>query len=180
MTAPAQATAADESDVAPSVSDGPQLCAVGTSPAAVPVDAARIAAEEGFGPAWGPAWRSSSHDAHGLAFLAYEHGGSALQHRIVEQVMQAHFLDGSDVSDLQLLNDIAARSGFPEAAELLDDGAGDRVTRELLVIGRARSIRTSPTFLVGGWSLVGAQPAEAIIGAWVEKRKPGSVLGYEP
>lgn len=94
--------------------------------------------------------------------------------------MQAHFLDGSDVSDLQLLNDIAARSGFPEAAELLDDGAGDRVTRELLVIGRARSIRTSPTFLVGGWSLVGAQPAEAIIGAWVEKRKPGSVLGYEP
>ncbi|KDN75589.1 DSBA oxidoreductase [Streptomyces olindensis] len=124
---------------------------------------AQAVAQEGFGSEWGAAWRAGSHDAHRLVALAHEHGGSALQDEIVEQVMKAHFLEGADISDRPLLRGIADRAGIPAAGALLDGGAADREVRELLLIGKARGIATSPTLVVGGQALAGAQLPEVIV-----------------
>ncbi|MEV7239349.1 DsbA family protein [Streptomyces sp. NPDC051020] len=163
-TAPAQATPAEEAaGPEPERGADPLQCAVPPSPERALGLLAEIAAEEGFGTRWGAVWRASSHDAHRLVFLAYDHGGSTAQDVVVEQVMKAHFLDSADISDHRLLNDIADRTGIPDAAALLDSGAADHEVRELLLIGKARSIATSPTLVVGDRALAGAQPPEVIV-----------------
>ncbi|MDO0916719.1 DsbA family protein [Streptomyces sp. DT2A-34] len=160
-TAPSQATPVDESSAA-AVADGAAAsCTLGPSPAQSRVLVSQVAAEEGFGPEWGAAWRAGSFDAHHLLTLAYEHGGSVLQDQVAEQVLKAHFLDHLDISDRRLLQGIADRAGFPGGA-LLDSGAADREVRELLLIGKARGIATSPTIVVGDRALAGAQPAEVM------------------
>ncbi|MGW0816975.1 DsbA family protein [Streptomyces viridiviolaceus] len=166
-TAPSQATPADEAAMAgagPATATDPLQCAVPPSPAgAAPGLLTQIAAEEGFPTGWGPVWRASSHDAHRLVTLAYENGGSTVQNEVVEQVLKAHFLDGADISDRSLLHDIADRSGIAGAAHLLDSGAADQEVRNHLLIGKARSIATSPTLVVGDRALAGAQPPEVIV-----------------
>ncbi|MCF1595187.1 DsbA family protein [Streptomyces muensis] len=160
-TAPAQAAPVKENGAEPTGAD-PFQCAIAPSPSEAAEHVAQIAADEGLGPNWGPAWRASSHDAHRLLALAYERGGSVLQGVVVEQVMKAHFLDGADISDRHLLGEIADDSGFAEAAGLLETDAVDHEVRELLLVGKARGIATSPTFVVGDRALAGAQPVEAL------------------
>ncbi|QOV34996.1 DsbA family protein [Streptomyces ferrugineus] len=138
--------------------------AVPAEDTAAPGHPVQIAAEEeGLGPGWGAAWRASSHDAHRLAALAYEHGGSSLQCDVVERVMKAHFLEGADISDQQLLQAIADTAGLPSNPAPLELDAAEHAVRELLLIGKARGIATSPTLVVGDRALAGAQPPEAII-----------------
>ncbi|WP_069813653.1 DsbA family oxidoreductase [Streptomyces sp. TP-A0874] len=120
------------------------------------------AATEGLGPGWGAVWRANSHDAHRLLHLAYEHGGAALQGEVAEGVMKAHFQEGTDISLRQQLKRIAADAGFAEGADLLDTDAGDREVRELLLIGKARGIATSPTIVVGDQAIGGAQSPAVI------------------
>ncbi|MGW2089202.1 DsbA family protein [Streptomyces sp. NPDC001880] len=148
------------------VHDGetPQACALGPVPAehGLPIAIAEIAAAEGLGPTWGAAWRASSHDAHRLLALAYQHGGADLQHALAEAVMKAHFTEGRDISRANVLEQLATGAGFPEASTLLADGAADRQVKELLLTGKARGITTSPTLVVGGEALAGAQQPEVI------------------
>jgi predicted DsbA family dithiol-disulfide isomerase len=160
--APGRAVPMKEARRDPMVDAALRQCAPGLSPEENQARVAGIAAEEGLGPRWGAVWRAGSHDAHRLLYLAYEHGGSALQNEVAELVMRAHFVEGADISDRGVLGEIAARSGFAEGAALLATEAGDREVRELLLIGKARSIRTSPTLVVGDRALAGAQPPEAI------------------
>ncbi|MEV1006256.1 DsbA family oxidoreductase [Streptomyces sp. NPDC049881] len=161
-TAPDRATPLPDAWRDPVVDVALRRCAPDLSPAGNRVRVSRIAAEEGLGPPWGAAWRATSHDAHRLLHLARERGGAAVQGEVAERVMRAHFVDGADISDRRCLGDIAARAGFPEGAALLDDGAGDREVRELLLVGAARGIVTSPTIVVGDRALAGAQPPGVI------------------
>ncbi|MFI9627473.1 DsbA family protein [Streptomyces sp. NPDC052042] len=161
-TTPDQAIPIEETWRDQLVDDALRQCAPDLSPAENRVRVSRIAADEGLGPQWGAAWHASSHDAHRLLYLAREHGGAALQNELAEQVLKAHFIDGDDISDRRRLGMVAVRSGFAEGAELLDTDAGDREVRELLLIGKARGIATSPTIVVGDRALAGAQPPEAI------------------
>ncbi|MFH7334530.1 DsbA family protein [Streptomyces sp. KHY 26] len=162
-TAPAEGTRLDADSADAAAGGAATSCAVGPSPVDGPGLVSRTAAEEGFGPGWGEVWRAGSHDAHRLVALAYRHGGSVLQGEVVEQVMKAHFLGGGNIGDPGLLRDIAERAGIPAAGTLLDDGAADREVRELLLIGKARGIATSPTLVVGDRALAGAQPPEVIV-----------------
>jgi predicted DsbA family dithiol-disulfide isomerase len=161
-TTPDQAVPIQEAWRDPMVEAALRQCAPGLTPAENRVRISRIAADEGLGPQWGAAWRASSHDAHRLLHLAWEHGGATLQNEVAEQVMKAHFIDGDDISDRRRLKVVAVRSGFAEGATLLDTDASDREVRELLLIGKARGIATSPTIVVGDRALAGAQPPEAI------------------
>lgn len=163
-TTPDQAIPLEEAWRDPMVDAALRQCAPGLTPAENRVRISRIAADEGLGPRWGAGWRASSHDAHRLLHLALEHGGAALQNEVAEQVMTAHFIDGDDISDRRRLKDVAVRSGFAGGAALLGTDAGDREVRELLLIGKARGIATSPTIVVGDRALAGAQPPEAIAG----------------
>lgn len=119
---------------------------------------ARIAAREGIGPRWGAAWRASSHDAHRLIALAEPAG---VQDAVVEALLRAHFVDAVDISDREVLADVV-REVFPDGPALLDGNAGEERVRELLLVGRARGIRTSPTIVAGDRALAGAQPPEVI------------------
>ncbi|MFJ8440916.1 DsbA family oxidoreductase [Kitasatospora griseola] len=140
-----------------------QACAVGPAATATQTPPiAEIAAAEGLGSTWGAAWRASSHDAHRLLALAHQHGGAELQHALAEAVMKAHFTEGLDISLAETLGQLAADAGFPEAAALLADGAADRQVKELLLIGRARGVATSPTLVVGDRALSGAQSPETV------------------
>lgn len=162
-TTPDRAVPLAEAYRDPLVDGALRQCAPGLSPEENQVRVSRIAADEGLGPEWGAAWRVNSHDAHRLIHLARERGGAALQEEVVERVSKAHFVEGDDLSDRRCLRTIAVRSGFPEGAELLDTEAGDREVRELLLIGKARGITTSPTIVLGDRALAGAQPPEAIV-----------------
>ncbi|MFD0899403.1 DsbA family protein [Actinomadura sediminis] len=163
-SAPDQAVPVEEAWRDPMVDAALRECAPGLTPAENRVRISRIAADEGLGSRWGAAWRAGSHDAHRLLHLARVDGGAALQNEVAERVMTAHFIDGDDISDRRCLRDVAIRSGFAEGAALLDTDAGDREVRELLLIGKARGIATSPTIVVGDRALAGAQPPEVIAG----------------
>ncbi|MEV4220305.1 DsbA family protein [Nonomuraea sp. NPDC049725] len=180
-TAPVQAIPYEEAMADPMVDAAVERCAPGLTPGENRVRMSLIAAEEGFGWRWGPAWRASSHDAHRLIALAAEHGAD--QDAVAELVMKAHFIDGLDISDRQVLHRIAAEAGFPEGAALLDDGAGEQLVRELLLRGKAMGVATSPTLVVGGRALAGAQSPEVIrdfvLGAdGPERRLPEEVERY--
>ncbi|CAL9608613.1 hypothetical protein SUDANB106_05592 [Streptomyces sp. enrichment culture] len=161
-TAPARAVPLEEALRDPLMDEALRACAPGLSPARNRARISQVAAREGLGPPWGSKWRVSSHDAHRLIALAYEHGGPSLQGAVAEGVMRANFVEGLDIGDRAVLGEVAAAAGFPLGAELLDGEAGEVLVRELLLQGKARGVRTSPTIVVGGRALAGAQPPEAI------------------
>ncbi|MFD8479326.1 DsbA family protein [Kitasatospora sp. NPDC059673] len=142
--------------------DAEAACTIGPAPVAQTPPIAEIAAAEGLGPTWGAAWRASSHDAHRLLALAHQHGGAELQHTLAEALMKAHFIEGLDISHAETLERLATAAGFPEAGTLLADGAADQQVKELLLIGKARGVATSPTLVVGDQALAGAQSPEIL------------------
>jgi thioredoxin-like negative regulator of GroEL len=128
---------------------------------------AEVAAAEGLGEQWGSGWRAGTLEAHRLIALAYEKGGSELQDRVVERVLRAHFVDVQDISDLAVLTAIAAEAGLAEEAGYTGESAletlpGAELVRELLLVGKAKGVRTSPTIVANGLALEGAQPPEAL------------------
>lgn len=181
-TAPEQAYPYEEAMADPMVDAALRQCAPGLTPGENRVRMSLIAAEEGFGWTWGPAWRAGSHDAHRLLALALEHGGPSLQDAVAERVMKAHFIDGLDISDRDTLHRLTAEAGFPAGAGLLDAGAGDELVRELLLKGKAMGVRTSPTLVAGGRALGGAQSPEVIrdfvLAAGPQRRLPEVVERY--
>ncbi|GAA1967094.1 tetratricopeptide repeat protein [Catenulispora subtropica] len=92
-----------------------------------------------------------------LLVLAEEHGGHALQGRVVHELLASH-----DLRDAAELAAVAVRAGFPEGGRLLASGAGRERLRDLLLIGKARGIGVSPTLAVGDRQLEFALSAAAI------------------
>lgn len=160
-TAPARARPLEEVLRDPGVDTALQACAPHLTPAQNRVRVAEVAAAEGF-PRWGAAWHVSSHDAHRLLHLAEREGGPALQGAVAEEVMRTHFVEAGDIGSPEVLERAADRAGFSAGGRLLRAGEGDREVRELLLRGRARSVRTSPTLLVGDLALEGARHPEEI------------------
>jgi predicted DsbA family dithiol-disulfide isomerase len=131
------------------------------APAVARMRAAAAAADEGIGPRFGAAWRVDPTDAHRLVALAYRQGGAAVQDRVVEALLHAHFVAGDPISDPAVLARIATDAGL--TANVLADGAGADEVTDALLVGRARGIVASPTIVVGRFALRGAQPPEAIL-----------------
>lgn len=116
-----------------------------------------VAAEAGIEGGWRPAWRVATGDAQRLLYLAYEQGGAALQSAVAERLFVAYFIDGLDIGSSEVLATSAAAAGFPEGAKLLATGAGEAEVRELMLIGKARGVATSPTLFAGDRELSGAR-----------------------
>ncbi|MER6600633.1 disulfide bond formation protein DsbA [Streptomyces sp. CS149] len=161
-TAPARAIPLEEALRDPLMDEAVRACAPDLTPAENRVRISTVAAAEGLGPRWGAGWRASSHDAHRLVALAYDHGGATLQNEVMERVLHATFIEALDISDRSVLARIAAAAGFPQGAGLLDTDAGEVRVRELLLEGKARGVKTSPSLVVGDRALAGAQAPEAI------------------
>lgn len=157
-SAPVRAEPLAEALRDPVADDALRACAPDLTPGENRLRVDRIAAKEGLGPPWGAAWRASSHDAHRLIALAEAAG---VQDAVVEALLRAHFVDAVDISDREVLAGVVGEV-FPEGPALLTGDAGDARVRELLLEGRARGIRTSPTLVVGDRALAGAQPPDVI------------------
>ncbi|CAL9531803.1 hypothetical protein SUDANB121_04072 [Nocardiopsis dassonvillei] len=178
-TAPERARPLEELLRDPSVDTALRACAPHLTPEQNRARVAEAAAAEGF-PRWGAVWRVGSHDAHRLLHLAEREGGPALQGAVAEEVMRTHFVEAGDIGSHEALEEAAERAGFADGGRLLRAGEGDREVRELLLRGRARGVRTSPTLLVGDLALEGARHPEEI-GAFLDRagRRPGRSLPAE-
>ncbi|MFG2298587.1 DsbA family protein [Streptomyces sp. NPDC048603] len=160
--APAEAQPLAEVLQDPLVDAALQQCAPGLSAAENRLRVSEIAAAEGLGPGWGARWRASSHDAHRLISLAYDAGGAVLQDAVAEGVLRAHFVEGRDISLAATLEEVAAATGFADGGRLLSEGGAEQAVREMLLRGKAIGVTTSPTLVVAGQALVGAQAPGAI------------------
>ncbi|MEV0387353.1 DsbA family protein [Nonomuraea sp. NPDC050643] len=160
----------------PMVDEALRSCSPGLSPEENRARVAAVAAEEGLGPQWGSGWRAGTLEAHRLIALAYEKGGSGLQDQVVDRILRAHFVEVRDISDLTVLTEIATETGLaqeagytpaPEQETFRADAVrqtlpGAELVRELLLTGKAKGVRTSPTIVVGDLALEGAQSPATI------------------
>ena len=113
-------------------------------------------------------------DAHRLLHLASEHG---LQDELKGALFAAHFGQGSNVGDHEVLADLAAEVGLPQDAvsELL---SGDRFRNDVAndqQQARDYGVQGVPFFVVDRkYGLSGAQPVEtfenALTQAWEERQ----------
>ena len=127
-----------------------------------------LAAQEGLTHRPEEAPHVNSHDAHRLLHLAREIGGSSLQARLVEALMAAYHADARDVSDHDVLTEVAVGAGLPAdrvGAVLAGEEYADAVAAD---VARARSYgATGVPFVVVAdrYGVAGAQPVEAFADA---------------
>ncbi|MDP9863240.1 MULTISPECIES: DsbA family oxidoreductase [Streptosporangium] len=160
--APATAEPLEEALRDPVAEGALRACNPDLTPAENRARVSRVAAGEGLGPRWGAAWRSNTFDAHRVVALALERGGVALQDAVVERIMRAHFAEAADIGDRATLVALATEAGLEGMAEALDAGEGTAEVRSQLLRGKAVGVATSPTFVVGGTAVAGAQPPEVL------------------
>lgn len=135
---------------------------------------AQLANAEGL-PTPNPVYRVSTWAAHRLIREAAAQGPQA-QSEVVEGIMAAHFA-GADINSVEFLRAIAGRFGLREpvaeqgashAAVYLEAGADrqdadERATREAYWTAKALDIASSPTFVVHGEALAGAQTVDTLV-----------------
>ena len=90
-------------------------------------------------------------------------GIEGAQSRVMSGLMRAHWREGKDISDHQVLAEIAAGAGMDSQMVLrllaTDSDRDEVLTRE--AHARERGIRAVPTFIIGDANVVsGAQPAD--------------------
>jgi predicted DsbA family dithiol-disulfide isomerase len=95
-------------------------------------------------------------DAHKLLRWALVDQGPDAQGRLKVALLKAHFQQRRNVSDREVLLDIAEAQGFDRAraAEALDDEALAMATRLEERRGRENGINSVPSFVVGGKYLI--------------------------
>jgi predicted DsbA family dithiol-disulfide isomerase len=94
-------------------------------------------------------WAYRTQPAHGLILAAREHG---TQHELAVAISKAYFLGVQNISDADVLADIAARYGFDRAqarAMALDPAQHQRAEWEATK-SSAAGVRSVPHFVFGG------------------------------
>jgi predicted DsbA family dithiol-disulfide isomerase len=112
---------------------------------------------------WQPAWRPNTFDVHRLLVHALETEGWRTQFALSEELEQAHFLRGLDISRTSVLAEAAETAGVADAGEVLATGRWTGEVRTALTEGLVSGVTVVPTYVVGGRSLEGAQPVEALV-----------------
>ncbi len=82
-----------------------------------------------------------------------------------DAVFKAYFVDGANIAHTDVLVGIAKSVGLsgPEALKILETRAfGQTVDDDWALAGRL-GISAVPTFVLDGWTLVGAKPYEALV-----------------
>ncbi|KRG39320.1 polyketide synthase [Stenotrophomonas pictorum JCM 9942] len=99
--------------------------------------------------------------AHRLLWLA---GREGVQEQVGEALFHAHFAQGRNLADPQVLAGAAAAGGISavRVQQLLDSDEGLAEVRAGLGQAQALGIRSVPTFVINGrYAVQGAQPPEA-------------------
>lgn len=105
-------------------------------------------------------------DAHRLLWLVGHALGADAQRRAATRLFEAHFAEGRDVADLDVLATVGAEVGLADARDRLASADGRAEVREEIELARRRGIRAVPTFVFDDrWGVQGAQPAPAMLEA---------------
>ena len=105
--------------------------------------------------------------AHQLMYLAESEGKD--QTALAEELMKAFFARGEDISDLEILTELAGRHGFKAdaVAKIVDDEKARQVVLSREAQVRASGIGGVPGFLLNRRLLVvGAQEKDALVSAF--------------
>ena len=88
-------------------------------------------------------------------------GGEALH----DALFRAYFVDARDISRADVLLDIAAAVGLPAegAREVLEKRTFKAAVDEDWALSRQYGVTGVPTFVAGGYGVVGAQPYEVLV-----------------
>jgi predicted DsbA family dithiol-disulfide isomerase len=132
------------------------------------------AAAEGITIEWDHALAVNTFRAHRLLRLALAENGAEVQRALVERLFAAHFTDGGDVSDADLLTRLATAAGMDEerVRSHLASDEGEAALRAEMAEARDMGIRAVPTFLIDGKYVVeGAQSPSAFLQALEEVEK---------
>jgi predicted DsbA family dithiol-disulfide isomerase len=98
--------------------------------------------------------------AHRLSWLAAREGK---QRNVVDAIFRGYFTEGRNISDLEVLADIAAEQGMNRDATrsfLSSDEAKELVKSQEQAVA-AMGVRGVPLFIIGDVAISGAQPAQA-------------------
>ncbi len=123
---------------------------------------------EGIEMAWDRALSVNTLTAHRLLRLAEREYGPAVQRALVEKLFEAHFSEGGDVADHDLLTSLAESVGMDgeRVRSYLASGEGEAETRSEIDDARRLGITAVPTFVFEGkWAVQGAQPASTFLQA---------------
>ena len=127
-----------------------------------------VARGEGLELDWDRALSVNTLTAHRLLHLAEQEYGPATQRELARKLFEAHFSQGGDVSDHDLLTELAASVGMDAARvrAYLDSGEGLDETRYEIHQAQRLGIRSVPTFVIEGkYAIQGAQPASVFLRA---------------
>lgn len=105
--------------------------------------------------------------SHALIRWAGE-SGPALQSEVKRRVLQAHFSEGRDIADPQVLADVAAAAGLGRDAALraIDEPARRTAVEALEAQAHRWGVSGVPTFIFERrYAFSGAQPLEVFLGA---------------
>ncbi|MBD0669578.1 DsbA family oxidoreductase [Streptomyces sp. CBMA156] len=133
-------------------------------PQSVAMDAqvAELGRAEGISYDFDAALHANTFLGHRLLHLAETEYGPAVQGRLKEALLKAHFTDGVDVGDRAALTDVAVSAGL-DRDRVTGYLAGDEGTAEVdaqLAEGRELGISAVPTFVFEGkWAVQGGQDA---------------------
>lgn len=136
----------------------------------------QVAAQEGLDYRLEDTLHLNTRDGHRLLHLALETGGPALQGALKEALLDAYFVQARDVTDHEVLRELATAAGLEADAvrRVLDgDDYSDAVDKDIEG-ARAYGAGGVPFVVVGGrYGISGAQPADvfkgAIAQAWSEQ-----------
>lgn len=128
-------------------------------------DAASV---EGIELDWDRALSVNTLTAHRLLRLAEGEYGARTQRDLAKKLFEAHFATGGDVSDHELLTELAVSVGMDadRVREYLDSGEGLDETLYEIDQARRLGIRSVPTFIIEEkYAVQGAQPASVFLQA---------------
>ena len=125
-----------------------------------------VAAQEGLELRFDRALAVNTLKAHRLLYLAEQAYGAEAQRRLAELLFEAHFTNGRNVADNNVLVDLAMESGLDadQVATFLTSGEGLREVEQMISHAQRVGIRAVPTFVFEGrYAVQGAQPKENIL-----------------
>jgi predicted DsbA family dithiol-disulfide isomerase len=107
-------------------------------------------------------------DAHRLLQLVEREHGPETQRAVATRLFEAHFSEGRDVGDADVLAEIAAEAGMNRhrVLQYLNSDEGTREVKEEIAAAQRLGITAVPTFVFDGMSAVqGAQPTSTFLQA---------------
>lgn len=121
---------------------------------------------EGIAFAWDRALSVNTRLAHRLLRLAEREFGTEVQQELLERLFAAHFTDGANIADPDVLAGLAVASGMdePRARAYLASDEGAAELEQEFAAARVRDIRSVPTFIFDDqYAVSGAQPASTFL-----------------